>query len=96
MVTSNGERGSDSLHLETELYRALSERQLVACYQPIYNLRTRRLDSFEGAVTLPGPSRTRVLVALDDLDRSCRAAVAAGRGTDGDLIASSHPRRRSR
>jgi hypothetical protein len=44
-----------------------------------------RLDGFEGAVTLPGPSRTRVLVALDDLDRSCRAAVAAGdaeRGTD--------------
>jgi hypothetical protein len=41
-----------------------------------------RLDSFEGAVTLRGPSRTRVLVALDDLDRSCRAAVAAGRGRD--------------
>jgi hypothetical protein len=44
---------------------------------------TERLDGFERVATPPGASRTKVLVALDDLDRTCRAAIdAAGEGTD--------------
>jgi chromosome segregation ATPase len=41
-------------------------------------LATERLDRFERA-TPSGTTRTRVLVALDELDRSCRAAVDAER-----------------
>jgi hypothetical protein len=44
---------------------------------------TERLDGFERIAIRPGASRTKVLVALDDLDRACRAAIdAAGKGTD--------------
>lgn len=39
---------------------------------------TERLDRFERAAAPSGSSRTRVLVALDDLDRTCRAAVDVG------------------
>lgn len=39
---------------------------------------TERLDRFERAAAPSGSSRTRVLVALDNLDRSCRGAVDVG------------------
>jgi diguanylate cyclase (GGDEF)-like protein len=50
VVEREGVREADSRHLETELYRALTERQIVACYQPIHELRSRRLDGFEALV----------------------------------------------
>ena len=50
----------------------------------LITLAQERLDRFERAAIPRGPSRTRVLFVLDDLDRSCRAPVDAGREEGAD------------
>jgi hypothetical protein len=55
----------------------------ISTVERLIALTEERLDRYERAVAPSGPSRTRVLVALDDLERTFRAAVADGRTSGG-------------